>query len=277
MVRRDLRLRAVVVAVAALLGLSALGVSEARATTSFKLPFSGTWNVTQGDHPNLDGTGHNWDFQPLGGGSHNDEVLAVAAGTASVTCSVAGGTANVRLSVGGQNFGYGHLQASSVPPVGTSWQVGQGDVIGRLFPQPTVDPPYSDDCGTLQASHLHFGFPSVPFSMDGITYNSSGPLGVTPVTSSNVQSPTGAGYRIAFLANSGNLWTFNSEDALGTDRKLGMMKGTSTAIAVLQDGSYRVAFQANNGNLWTFNSKDKVGTNRKLGMMKGTSPAMFAY
>src|SRR5688572_1314819 len=40
--------------------------SPAQAAVSYKLPFAGQWNVVQGHHTNLNGSGHAWDFQPPG-------------------------------------------------------------------------------------------------------------------------------------------------------------------------------------------------------------------
>ncbi|MBK7857733.1 MAG: hypothetical protein IPJ65_03705 [Archangiaceae bacterium] len=76
----------------------------------------------------------------------------------------------------------------------------------------------------------------------------------------------------AFQANTTSLWTV--VDGATRDWGLGMMPGTSPAIAVLDDGNWVVAFQANTSELWTAGS---VGvTNWHLGMMPGTSPAVTA-
>jgi hypothetical protein len=74
-----------------------------------------------------------------------------------------------------------------------------------------------------------------------------------------------------FQANTGNLWLVEPNG--GQDQALGMMAGTSPAIAATKEGtSAAVAFQANTGNLWTL---DPTGAHdRKLGMMAGTSPAI---
>ncbi|MBK7862546.1 MAG: hypothetical protein IPJ65_28850 [Archangiaceae bacterium] len=77
---------------------------------------------------------------------------------------------------------------------------------------------------------------------------------------------------MAFQANTTSLWTV--VDGAAHDWRLGMMPGTSPAIAVLDNGGYAVAFQANTGELWTAGSIG-VGS-RHLGMMRGTSPAITA-
>ena len=79
-----------------------------------------------------------------------------------------------------------------------------------------------------------------------------------------------SGFAVAFQANTGDLWTVGSPGNVSW--QLGMMPGTSPALAVLSDGGYVVAFQANTGNLWTAGS----GGCRdwQLGMMPGTSPAI---
>src|SRR5262249_13027328 len=77
-------------------------------------------------------------------------------------------------------------------------------------------------------------------------------------------------YKVAFQANTTSLWT-GGRDNHG-DWGLGMMPGTSPAIATLSTGGYIVAFQANTGILWTTGS---LGTrNWGLGMRAGTSPSV---
>ena len=79
-----------------------------------------------------------------------------------------------------------------------------------------------------------------------------------------------SGYEVAFQANTGSLWSVGVENhgAWG----LGMMPGTSPAIARLSNGGYEIAFQANTGSLWTVG--DDGNTNWGLGMMAGSSPAI---
>ncbi|WP_396349620.1 CHAP domain-containing protein [Geodermatophilus sp. DSM 44513] len=84
----------------------------------------------------------------------------------------------------------------------------------------------------------------------------------------SVTTPTAG---IAFEANTSHLWTAGGAGT--ADRGLGMMPGTSPAIAAVS-GGYQVAFQANTGNLWT---TGPLGTRDfGLGMMAGTSPAIAA-
>ena len=87
--------------------------APAVAASGYKLPWAGTWNVTQGLH-----TSNAWDFQPPGGGSHNDKVLAVADGSARLTCSDSAGQAIVSLTTGAGTFKYVHLQTSAVQAAG---------------------------------------------------------------------------------------------------------------------------------------------------------------
>jgi hypothetical protein len=71
----------------------------------------------------------------------------------------------------------------------------------------------------------------------------------------------------AFEANTTELWTHEGP------RGLGMMPGTSPAIAVVSGGS-QVAFQANTGSLWVTGAH---GTGDwGLGMAGGTSPSIAA-
>lgn len=81
-----------------------------------------------------------------------------------------------------------------------------------------------------------------------------------------------SGYEVAFQANSGQLWMYGT--ALGTiNTGLGMMSGTSPAIAKVSDG-YEIAFQSNSGHLWVYGAAGSADTG--LGMMAGTSPAITA-
>jgi hypothetical protein len=85
----------------------------------------------------------------------------------------------------------------------------------------------------------------------------------TASNSSQIADPV-----IAFQANTGSLWS-----ATG-DLRLGMMPGTSPAMARLPGGGYQIAFQANTGSLWTTGS---LGTrDLGLGMRSGTSPSIAA-
>lgn len=73
-----------------------------------------------------------------------------------------------------------------------------------------------------------------------------------------------------FQANTTHLWVAGSA---GTgDLGLGMLTGTSPAIAALAGGGYEVAFQANTTSLWTVGTDPHGAWN--LGMRTGTSPAI---
>jgi hypothetical protein len=82
--------------------------------------------------------------------------------------------------------------------------------------------------------------------------------------------------RIAFQANTTNLWTHSLTTGGSGPTTLGMMPGTSPAIASLATGGYAVAFQANDGYLWTYNTATGQAINTLLGMSKGSSPAIAA-
>ncbi|WP_181110152.1 MULTISPECIES: CHAP domain-containing protein [unclassified Rathayibacter] len=97
-------------------------------------------------------------------------------------------------------------------------------------------------------------------------------LGMKSGTSPAIAALSTGGYQIAFQANTGNLWV--TGDAGTRDTGLGMMPGTSPAIAAT-NGGYKVAFQANTGNLYQYASTGSV-TNLNLGMKNGTSPAITA-
>src|SRR5262245_40724931 len=84
--------------------------------------------------------------------------------------------------------------------------------------------------------------------------------------------------RVAFQADTGHLWEWNSTTGAGHDRHLGMMKGTSPSI--IDSGFYipnvHIAFQADTGHLWEYTSSAGAGHDRHLGMMAGTSPSVLA-
>ena len=62
----------------------------------------------------------------------------------------------------------------------------------------------------------------------------------------------GGGWDVAFQANTGELWEVgNGAGSLTAGAlKLGMMPGTSPAIATTPGGGWDIAFQANTGELW---------------------------
>ncbi|WP_375424836.1 CHAP domain-containing protein, partial [uncultured Friedmanniella sp.] len=107
---------------------------------------------------------------------------------------------------------------------------------------------------------------------DYLYFTVSPPAEGTPTSGSTRQG----GYETALQANTGSLWTIGNgggSDRTGA-RNLGVMTGTSPAVARLAGGGYEVAFQANTGSLWVTGS---AGTSDLgLGMMRGTSPAITA-
>lgn len=78
-------------------------------------------------------------------------------------------------------------------------------------------------------------------------------------------------YKIAFRANTGNLWTMTPPKSIDTG--LAVAAGTSPAISSLYGGS--VAFRANTGNLWIYKEGGTVA-NTGYGMAPGTSPSITA-
>jgi hypothetical protein len=99
---------------------------------------------------------------------------------------------------------------------------------------------------------------------------STGGSGGTGSTAGGGPAQFGDG-RMAFQANSTNLWTYGSSIG-STDSHLGMAPGTSPAIAHMADGSYVTAFQANTSHLFIADSAGVHDTG--LGMAAGTSPAI---
>ncbi len=108
------------------------------------------------------------------------------------------------------------------------------------------------------------------------TFDKHGPwaLGMMAGTSPAITATAnGTSYKVAFEANTSNLWTVGFGARGGTNMNLGMMRGTSPAITDQGDGvGYEIAFQANTGNLWTVGADNH--DNWKLGMMAGSSPSI---
>ena len=75
--------------------------------------------------------------------------------------------------------------------------------------------------------------------------------------------------RVAFQANTGNLW--KAGYITGTNLDDGLAPGTSPSITAV-DGGYEIAFQANTGDLWVIGALGDTAWN--LGMMSGTSPSI---
>jgi hypothetical protein len=89
-----------------------------------------------------------------------------------------------------------------------------------------------------------------------------------PGTSPSITA-LGGSFQVAFQANTTSLWTVGAGG--NKDWGLGMMTGTSPAIAATSDGSFVVKFQANTGSLWKAGDGGTGALN--LGMMSGTSPS----
>jgi hypothetical protein len=78
-------------------------------------------------------------------------------------------------------------------------------------------------------------------------------------------------YQMAFQTNSSELWTCGTLSCNGLG--LGMMPGTSPAIAELSTGGYIIAFQANTGTLWTV-ATNAAPHNWGLPMNQHSSPSI---
>ena len=183
----------------------------AQAADDLRLPWTAgaTWNVTQGMHST-----RAWDFQPPGAGSHNDVVLAVGSGTAKLTCQDGAGQAIVSLVTSVGTFRYIHLQTSAVTAAGITTggvAVTRGQMIGRLHPSP---PGSNTGCGwaiPAGASHLHLEFPSLPLSLQGITFTTTSPNGGS-YTSTN--TPEGGGDAINYVPGSWTRWNSGDHKAI---------------------------------------------------------------
>jgi surface antigen len=86
-------------------------------------------------------------------------------------------------------------------------------------------------------------------------------------------SSSSSGYRSAFQANTGYLYTYDTTNgAVNTSQ--GMKSGTSPSIANNNTSNiYEVAFQANNDDLYTYDTTNGA-VNTSQGMASGTSPSI---
>lgn len=89
-------------------------------------------------------------------------------------------------------------------------------------------------------------------------------------------TPTQSTYKVAFQANTSDLFTVGMQPANGTDMLEGMMSGTNPSIATLSGGGHEIAFQANNTDLVTVGDQPATGVDTHMGMAAGTSPSIAA-
>jgi hypothetical protein len=93
-------------------------------------------------------------------------------------------------------------------------------------------------------------------------------------TSPAIDVQPGDGYEVAFQANTGHLFVYDTSGNKVTDSGLGMAAGTSPSIVRLPGGGYQVAFQASTGHLFTYDPQNNTHTDSGLGMAAGTSPSV---
>lgn len=254
--RRTLvRLRAGIAAFLLAVGWMIYTATPAAAIPAFQMPFpcGEVWRAsTYSGHAAID-----WNAYPDDNGR---TVVASAAGTASLYYESIGGYQVIIDHGGGWQTVYAHLQ----PNGRVGGQVAAGQTIG-----------FVGSTGSSTAPHLHWeqrlnGVRQVPLYANGVALNpgSSADQSAPAYTSNNCGLPSG--FRAAFQANNGYLYTVNQSGASPTNQ--GMMVGTSPAIAPLSGGGHVIAFQANNGYLYVWTPSGLFSTGQ--GMKVGTSPAV---
>ncbi|HEV2637317.1 MAG TPA: hypothetical protein VGX23_19350 [Actinocrinis sp.] len=94
-------------------------------------------------------------------------------------------------------------------------------------------------------------------------------------SSPSITAPVGTtgGYEIAYQGSNVDLWV-TTISGTPIDSHLGMMNGTSPAIAAAPGSGFNVAFQANTGYLWDYTSTTGRGTSLNQAMTSGTSPGL---
>lgn len=146
----------------------------AQAADGFRLPFVGSYMVTQGRHTSSTGVATAWDIAPINGASSN--IYAPGDGTVKIAsyCGSSNVSATLQLTSGGQTFVLSHLSRSSVLAAGigaTAVPVSRGQRLGSLWQGGLNEYP----CGSSTGTHLHFEVPSLPSTFDGVTFSTSGP------------------------------------------------------------------------------------------------------
>lgn len=99
----------------------------------------------------------------------------------------------------------------------------------------------------------------------------NGPAMAAGTSPSMVPAMDGAGFQVAYQSADHFLWTV-SQFGVPTNTGLGMMPGTSPAMALTSNG-FEVAFQSGTGELWTYRSGG-AGLSTGLPMAAGTSPSV---
>ena len=131
------------------------GTAPAQAADPFRLPFAGTYKVTQGRHQSSTGAVTAWDLAPINGAS--SDVYAPGDGTVKIAsfCGPSNVSATLQLTSGGQTFVLSHLSRSSVVAAGigaTAVSVARGQRLGSLWQGTLNEYPCESSSGT----HLHF-------------------------------------------------------------------------------------------------------------------------
>lgn len=150
-----------------------VGGAPAGAAGGFRLPFVGTYTVTQGAHTSSTGTATAWDIAPINGAS--SDIYAPEDGSVRIApyCGSGNVSATLQLSAGGQTLVLSHLSRSSVlaAGIGSSWvSVAKGQKLGSLWQGGLNEYP----CGSSTGTHLHFEVPS-PATFDGVTFSGGNP------------------------------------------------------------------------------------------------------
>jgi hypothetical protein len=98
-------------------------------------------------------------------------------------------------------------------------------------------------------------------------------LGMAAGSSPSITELGGGAYEVAFVANTGRLWTYCSCSG-GHETGMGVETGTSPSIVDIGLPGWVVAFQGSGTHdLWTYTSAG-VGTDRGVGVYSGSSPSI---
>ena len=141
---------------------------------SYKLPWpSGiAFRTTKGWHDDGYLSGLNaLDFAPLS--SPGTYILAAASGTIVKVCGLGNETqyyVQIQTENTSEQVGYLHIDGASFRSLGLQQgdYVAQGDKLGKM-----VQGWLKGRCGYSQGTHIHFHFPSKPFTIDNTTFSNS--------------------------------------------------------------------------------------------------------
>ena len=158
---------------------------------------------------------------------------------------------------------------------GTNWTVNTG-----LIMRPGTSPSLALNDGGLTVAYQGQNTDLMTYDpYIGVTDWGLGMAdGTSPAIAYMTRADTGdQGMKIAFQANTNQLWIVGLADGLPTDWQYPMMPGTSPSLTAFGEGGFGFAFQSNSGTSWIGGSSGGAwAQDTGLAIGAGTSPALSA-